>query len=345
MGKSGNQFLSLPGMRRSMFLDQAAAVRGVHPAVVEKDFWVCWLLDIVFSDDRLAPHFALKGGQCLVKVHRAIDRFSDEVELGVSPRYVREGLSALLPFLGGKLRSASSANTADPCASKAERVVVPALEEAIRRRLGTPGAGASWLRFRLDGQTPVVHFQYPASCPSELAVLSRDVRLKLETLAEDRRMEACAVRAWIAEDYPQLFSEPEVRVAALDLPTMFWQKAALLHAEHFRPKDRSIPPRLSAHYSDVARLATRDDASTFLKDRELAARVAASRAAVLPPFAPPDAPPRHGTFRLVPAAERLTELAADHAAMRPLFLGDPLPFDEVLAKLADAEHLLNAAGG
>jgi len=48
-----------------------------------------------------------------------------------------------------------------------------------------------------------------------------------------------------------------------------------------------------------------------------------------------------GSFHLLPPVTRLDELRADYAAMRPMFLNEPLSFDEMLAVLREAENALN----
>ena len=53
---------------------------------------------------------------------------------------------------------------------------------------------------------------------------------------------------------------------------------------------------------------------------------------------------RRGTFRLLPAEERLVALARDYAQMRAMFIAAPPEFEVVLARLAEAERALNASG-
>ena len=50
----------------------------------------------------------------------------------------------------------------------------------------------------------------------------------------------------------------------------------------------------------------------------------------------------HGTFRLVPAAQREADLAQDYATMRPMFMTEPPPFAELMRHLTEAEAALNA---
>ena len=69
------QFLSLEPQRRALVFEQAATQRAVDAMIIEKDFWVCWLLGVLFSQPALAPHFVFKGGTSLSKVFGVIDRF------------------------------------------------------------------------------------------------------------------------------------------------------------------------------------------------------------------------------------------------------------------------------
>ena len=44
-------FLELAAEDRRLYIDQAAIRRDVSPVVLEKDFWVCWLLGILFGSE------------------------------------------------------------------------------------------------------------------------------------------------------------------------------------------------------------------------------------------------------------------------------------------------------
>jgi len=66
--------------RRDLF-QQTAANRGFHPAIAEKDFWVCWVLMTLFADATLQNQIVFKGGTSLSKVHHLIDRFSEDIDL------------------------------------------------------------------------------------------------------------------------------------------------------------------------------------------------------------------------------------------------------------------------
>lgn len=45
-------FLELPAGERKVYIDEAAARRGLAPVIVEKDFWVCWLRRFLASTNQ-----------------------------------------------------------------------------------------------------------------------------------------------------------------------------------------------------------------------------------------------------------------------------------------------------
>jgi hypothetical protein len=66
--------------RRELF-EETGARRGMSPAIAEKDFWVCWVLKQLFEDGVLRERIVFKGGTTLSKVHKLIDRMSEDIDL------------------------------------------------------------------------------------------------------------------------------------------------------------------------------------------------------------------------------------------------------------------------
>lgn len=68
------------GERRLVF--EAAAQRmALAPAIVEKDFWVCYTLDHLFHRSGFAESMVFKGGTSLSKAFGLIERFSEDIDL------------------------------------------------------------------------------------------------------------------------------------------------------------------------------------------------------------------------------------------------------------------------
>lgn len=80
-------FLKLPEAERRLYFEQASIRRNISPVVLEKDFWVCWLLGILFDSD-FSQDLVFKGGTSLSKIFGAINRFSEDIDLSISPKFL-----------------------------------------------------------------------------------------------------------------------------------------------------------------------------------------------------------------------------------------------------------------
>lgn len=67
-----NAFAALSADDRKLALDDAALRMEMEPVILEKDFWVSWLLGLLFTRPELAPYLVFKGGTSLSKVFGAI---------------------------------------------------------------------------------------------------------------------------------------------------------------------------------------------------------------------------------------------------------------------------------
>ncbi len=66
---------------REELFSETAAKKGIIPGAVEKDFWLCWVLMIIFEDPELSKILKLKGGTSLSKCNNLLDRFSEDIDL------------------------------------------------------------------------------------------------------------------------------------------------------------------------------------------------------------------------------------------------------------------------
>src|SRR5437667_10368274 len=80
-----NGFARLPIADRAAVIGDAATRLSVLPDIVEKDFWVTWLLERLFESSALGPALVFKGGTSLAKVFGVIQRFSEDIDLSISP--------------------------------------------------------------------------------------------------------------------------------------------------------------------------------------------------------------------------------------------------------------------
>jgi hypothetical protein len=331
-------FLTLPPDERRLYIDQAAVRRNVSAVVLEKDFWVCWLLGLLFGSE-FADSLVFKGGTSLSKVFGVIERFSEDIDLSLSPEFLN------LPEAGTSRNQANKWMTRAEaaCAQAVKTQMAPALEAAAEAVLAKRDGG--WFEFLTDANTssPVLLFHYPTSQPAGFEYLKRAVKLEFGSLTDQQPVSRHPVRPWVADVLPVAFPDWTCEVVVLDLERSFWEKATILHTEYHRPADKPTPDRFSRHYADTAALAKHPTASRAIDRHDLRNRVVEwKRQFFGSSWASYDLA-KPGTFRLVPPTARLPALRRDYQAMRDMYLLEPTPFDDMLATLADLEHRINQA--
>jgi hypothetical protein len=203
-------FLKLSADQRRPYIEQAAVRRNVSPVVLEKDFWVCWLLGILFESE-FATSLVFKGGTSLSKVFGVIDRFSEDIDLSLSPAFLK------LPEVGTSRNQANKWMTkAEAACGDAVRIQIgPAMEEVVEGVLGKSDRAS--FEFLTDPNTnsPVLLFHYPSSQPAGFDYLKRSVKLEFGSLTDQQPVGRHAIRPWVAEVLPAAFSPPPDKPAQI----------------------------------------------------------------------------------------------------------------------------------
>ena len=78
--------------RKALFHNTAAKM-GMSEAIIEKDFWVCYMLDYLFHRCAWKDNLAFKGGTSLSKAYGLIERFSEDIDLILDWRVLGYGIN------------------------------------------------------------------------------------------------------------------------------------------------------------------------------------------------------------------------------------------------------------
>ena len=336
-------FATLPAKQRETILTDLAVRLNVSSFIVEKDFWVCWLLARVFATPTLGPHCVFKGGTSLSKVFGVIQRFSEDVDLSISPSQLGWDESELEDAPSTSMRQKRLTAIEADCAEAVRDRYHPELEAEIARLLGQ-GPGAGWLSFVLDpaSHSPVLFFHYPAALPSGTYIAPM-VKMEFGSLTDQRPTGRHAVRAMIENAVPGVFDDTGAEVVALEVERTFWEKATILHAEYHRPAGKPIPARFARHYVDFAALWCHPAGQAAAQRFDLLDRVRRHKRRFFASAWAHYESAIPGTLRLAPPEHRLAELRRDYLLMEPMFLAPPPSFDEVMQTLRNAEASLNKA--
>ena len=327
-----------------MLIEQAAARQGVVPVIVEKDFWVCWTLARLFSTPDIAPHVVFKGGTSLSKVFGVIDRFSEDVDLCVAPVSLGVSEVELDEAPTASQRSKRMRVLAERCEVCVREQFLPALDSAIIGALGLTPHGAHWLVFEIDALagTPNLLFTYPSVLPQPGGYVTKQIKLEFGALTRQQPTGKHSIAPMLVATLGDAYDDFASTVVALELARTFWEKATILHAEYHRPPDKPLRDRFARHYADFAALWRHDSQPQSLARMDLLEDVVRHKSRFFASAWANYDTARPGSFRLVPPSYRHAALGQDYAAMEPMFLSEPLSFDDLLSQLAQAERALNA---
>lgn len=318
----------LAARERSELFAESAARMGTTPAVVEKDFWVSWVLCCLFADAQLANWLMFKGGTSLSKAYGLIQRFSEDIDLVLDWRTVSEAdpLAERSQTQQNKLNANIEA--------EAVRFIAGELLGRIRAVLG------ELCVCEVEANDAhVINVRYPAAFPD--AYLRPEVRLEIGPLAAWLPHELRRVSCYAAEQFPAVFTQRDFEVRVIRAERTFWEKATILHHEAHRPAGNLQPARYSRHYYDLARMAASPVRAAALADFDLLAEVVAFKRRFYPrgwaryELAVP------GSLSLVPHGEVLKAVEADYRAMQGMIFGSAPTFQDILSALTGLEAEIN----
>ena len=87
MTDGAQSYFTLSDQDKIAALEVGATKLGRPADLLEKDIWVVWALNTLF-DSAIGDHLVFKGGTSLSKAYRAIDRFSEDVDVTYDIRQI-----------------------------------------------------------------------------------------------------------------------------------------------------------------------------------------------------------------------------------------------------------------
>jgi len=336
-----------PKDRADLFQQAAAQLQPARsPAIIEKDFWVCWTLRRIFDIMRFRPQLIFKGGTSLSKAYQLIERFSEDVDLSLSRRDLgfADDRDPEEPGISKKESARRLDALVSACQNTIRDKLLPELQRDFARVIGSSG----W-NLALDPADPqTVIFTYPSSGLSGegASYIRPAIRLEMGARSDDWPAEQRVIRPYAAEAFPEVFHVAgSCSVNTMEAVRTFWEKATLLHAEHHRPTQKVSMDRVSRHYYDLYRLSQHEISRQALTRLDLLDRVVTHKRLFFAAAWASYETARPGTFHLVPREDRLPALRKDYAEMQAMIFGVYPSWEEVLGGLRMLEQQINNLGG
>ena len=130
--------------------------------IIEKDYWVVWVLERLFSLEKLKPHLTFKGGTSLSKIYGLIDRFSEDIDLSIEREFFGFGAPHNPENAPSKKKqNAIIDNLSKACSTYVQNQMLADLKDAFAAKLGVTDVWQVFLD-QDDPDSKTLLFEYPS---------------------------------------------------------------------------------------------------------------------------------------------------------------------------------------
>lgn len=329
-----DKIAGMPQLERNELFQQTAAGMGIPEAIVEKDFWVCWILRYLFNTSGFSKDIIFKGGTSLSKVFGIIERFSEDIDLILNWELL--GIGKDEPFIDRSKTKQDKYNK--EVNAKAQEYITETLTGMLKNDL--IGININGLDADVDPDDPfIINVSYPRAF--DIPYIRPVVRLEIGPLASWVPHDTYSIKPYVAEKFPEIFDDPSCCVVAINAERSFWEKATILHQEANRSEERMPLLRYSRHYYDLYKMTEQPVKKMALLSLDLLRDVVDFKMKFYPCAWAHYESAKPGTFRLLPDEENIKRLKDDYLAMREMIFGEVPDFEEVLVGLKKLEDEIN----
>ncbi len=330
--------------------DQREIITGYGPQlgfsekVIEKDYWVCMVLDRLFIMPDSIP-MAFKGGTSLSKGYDLIDRFSEDIDITLDFKYFAAKLDlGCDPFedgISGNKRKMASDRIKEGVSQYIRNKVLPYFREVIK---GLP----SNRNFEVECQgQETLKFSYSSAFDKHSYIE--------ETVLVEFGGRNFIIPNQTKVILPMLNNSVEgvefvkAEVDILDPMRTFWEKITLVHVFCNKCLARKDPEtrRMSRHWYDLYQMLRKGYGERANQELHLLKDVVALKNVFFRSAVSNYDECLEGRLRLIPETNCLKKLKDDYREMKGarMFYGNIPEFEEMVEKLQTFQGAFNQRNG
>jgi len=244
-----NGFIKLSPEERRLYCQQAPERMSIPlpAAVIEKDFWVCWILQMLNEIPELKGNITFKGGTSLSKAWGLIERFSEDIDIAVNRKvFGQEPPHGAEHAISNTQRKMRLEELELKSGAFIRDILLPKMHEKIIEHIKP---NEYKLRLIQKGNEVNIEFEYPGTLKNELGELLPVVLIELVPRADEIPNEERKITPIIYEVYSELLGEGSFNISTLNPERTFLEKLLFIHEtlEGFNKGSE----RKSRHYYDL----------------------------------------------------------------------------------------------
>ena len=325
---------ALTNEQREFIFKETAYKMNVQPVVIEKDYWVCLVLDFLFNHSSFKDAFIFKGGTSLSKCYGIIERFSEDIDLILKWSTLGIEKEEIYKVRSKTQNSKFAENLNSKCIQYLKDNFIEKFLHELNEYLGYE-IEAKFDEF--DKQT--INIFYPSIYRDEY--IKPFIRLEIGPVSLQNPEVTCSIKPYCANYYSRFFDYFEFNVPTISIERTFFEKLLILSNENDRPLDLKRPSRYSRHYYDVCKIFESSYKEKILSNKELFDEIKVFKNLFY----------RSGWSKydsvtlknivIVPNASLQEFLKRDYKMMENMFFGKHPSFDELINKINEVQKTLN----
>ena len=333
------KFLELDRETRAEILTNMSVKIGYPADVLEKDIWICWALEKLFSMPK-KKNMVFKGGTSLSKAYNLIDRFSEDIDVTID----------LFSCENIDLTKQVSRSQAKKTRERLERklkeyrdeTLVPYFQKAPEQDFGEIGEYA--VTTAQEGWHDTgdhLFIQYPSALSADGgSAVKRRIQFDLGARNLTEPSEFHEITTYLSRQLTSL-EFPIANTDVLDPKRTFWEKVTHIHSMCQENDPKTKFQSQSRHWYDVSQIYEHTIGEAAISDKLLMESVVSYKKTHRY-----DSKTNYDfclakNWTLVPKGLDLEDLRKDYGSMNAYFLGQQPSFDSVMTSIRDLQSKLN----
>lgn len=325
-------FYQLSSDEKQTIFVQIGIKLNIHPAAVEKDWWVVQTLNLLQSME-VAPHTVFKGGTSLSKAWNIIEPFSEDIDLALDKQFLGIDECSTVKQVK-KLRSATR--------KYIYKTFIPELQAKFNN------AGYTDVIVELNEEEgenlePVQISVFYRSFTEESIYTNPSVKIEIGSRSLREPFTNRAFSSLVGEHYPDKpFADSPISVPTVNPERTLLEKLFLLHEEFQKPAEEIRINRLSRHLYDVEKLMSTEFIDLALDNQSLYNEIINHRSIYTKIAAVDYNLHQPKTLNPIPPDKILGDWEKDYKAMQEAMIyGESLPFEQLIERMKELKQRIN----
>lgn len=330
---AAKDFYQLTTEDKQTIFSQIGIKLNIHPAAVEKDWWVVQTLSLLQVLD-VAPYTVFKGGTSLSKAWNIIERFSEDIDLAIDKQFLGIDKCTTVKQVK-KLRSVTR--------KYVYQIFIPELQEKFNN------AGYTDVKVELNEEEgenlePVQISIFYKSCIEESSYTTPKVKIEIGSRSLREPFTYRTFSSLVGEYYPEEpFADAPISVPSVNPERTLLEKLFLLHEEFQKPDEEIRVNRLSRHLYDIEKLMHTEFIDLALDNLSLYHEIVMHRSIYTKIAGIDYNLHQPKTLNPIPPDKLMGDWEKDYKAMQEAMIyGESLSFEELIEIIKELKQKINS---